>query len=224
MRIGVYHVASETDASAQGYACARLMVQSVRQFMPTIDVVHFTDLDSPPIKGVKHVRRKPSEPMALLRMRHHAGVEGDWLFVDTDVVFQAPVSGVFHKATWDIGVTTRNWAHLKAADGFTERMPYNMGVVFSRSPQFWAECYSRLRALDADEQQWMGDQIVFNDAIASARYAVKRLSGAKYNFPPEIPGTTPPPEQLQAEAAILHYKGAGRKTLLIDQPESRRCA
>lgn len=223
MRIGVYHVARDTEANQQAYACARLLVKSVKQIMPAVDVVQFTDETSPAMKGVSAVRRKPAEPMALLRLRHHAGVKGDWLFVDTDVIFQAPVTGVFKDATWDIGVTTRNWPHVKEAVGFADRMPYNMGVVFSRSPHFWAECYGRLKALEPAEQEWMGDQQVFCDALSDGRYHVKRLSGVRYNFPPDVPGRTKSPAQLEAEASILHYKGPERKPLLLQATEAK-CA
>jgi hypothetical protein len=221
--IGVYHVATDSLESEQGYACGRLMIKSARKFMPDVPVVHFTDMDSPVIKGASEVRRKPSEPMALLRMRHHAGVRGDWLFVDTDVIFQHSVRVVL-KSAYDIAVTTRNWPHVKDAEGFSSRMPYNMGVVFSRCPHFWAECYSRLRNEGDDVQEWMGDQEVFNDAIASGRYLIKRVSGATYNFPPPIPGDWTSPDKLAKHAHVLHYKGEKRKGLLLDTQESRRCA
>lgn len=228
MNIGFYHIDSQTPAADIGHECARLMVKSAKRTMPNVPVVHFTDLTSRAVKGVDAVRRKPSEPMALLRMRHHAGVKGDWLFVDTDVIFQKSVTALFKGATFDIGVTTRNWAHVKAAAGFTERMPYNMGVVFSRCPAFWSEVYLRLTQLSPAQQAWMGDQEVFCDVLAEPwrPYEVKRFKGTLYNFPPMLPEDVLDTDAIEAEASILHYKGARRKPLLLKRlrQEPRRCA
>jgi len=224
VRIGFYHVATRSEASELGYLCARKMVKSARKHMQAVEIVHFTDLTSPTVKGVTATRRKPSEPMALLRMRHHASVEGDWLFVDTDVLFQAPVTSTFKDAEWDIGVTTRNWPHLKAAEGFSDRMPYNMGVVFSRNHRFWMDCYTRLRDMDHSRQKWMGDQEAFCEAIASDRYAIKRFSGVRFNYPPVVPDKAKTADQLEEEASILHYKGPERKDMMLHRQEPRRCA
>lgn len=223
VKIGFYHVDRHNDESEQGYACARLMVKSAKKLMPSVPIVHFTDETSKSVKGVDVTKRKPAEPMALLRMRHHAGCKDRWVFVDTDVIFQQPVTAVFAAYDFEIAVTTRNWPHVKAAEGFSERMPYNMGVVFSRNAHFWAECYTRLRDLEPDEQDWMGDQVVFNDVIAEGRYLIRRISGATYNFPPDIPGKETPYADLLKQASILHYKGPERKRLLLT-PEQRLCA
>jgi hypothetical protein len=227
MNIGVYHIDAQTPDSEIGYLCAREMVKSAKARMPAVRIVHFTDLESPPIKGVDEVRRKPSEPMALLRMRHHAGVKGEWLFVDTDVIFQKPVHKVFRE-DFDIAVTTRNWPHLKVAVGFTERMPFNSGVMFSRCPAFWSEVYCRLRQSDRDLQEWMGDQEVICDLVTDpdTRYTFRHVKGSIYNFPPALPDDAVDSLALQADAAIVHYKGPRRKPLLLKRlkMESRVCA
>lgn len=224
MKVGFFHVDRESVASKQMHACARGLVRSVREAMPGVSVVHFTDLTSQAVKGVDAVRRKPAEPMALLRMRHHASVEGAWLFVDTDVLIQKDVARVFTKE-FDIALARRDWSHLKVAPGFSDRMPYNTGVVFSRCPRFWAEVYTRLRVLDLPQQEWMGDQEVICDLVTEdhPRYAVTFVSGAKYNFPPALPGVDA--ETQCREAAIVHYKGPDRKALMLARiAEARKCA
>lgn len=216
MNIGFFHIDTNTIAADQGYVCARALVKSVRKCMPDVPVIHFTDQTSPGVKGVDAVRRKPSEPMALLRMRHHAGVEGDWLFVDTDVILQHTVRRMFLK-TFDIAITTRNWSHLKAAAGFSARMPFNTGVVFSRCPRFWGEVYCRLRHLELAKQQWMGDQEVICDMIAddASPYVVAQVPGEKFNFPPRPDDYCDTYEALLADASIVHYKGSSRKAALM---------
>jgi hypothetical protein len=189
-------------------------------------VVQFTDMTTKPIKGVDAVRRKPSEPMGLLRMRHYAGVEGQGVFVDTDVLFQQPVKRVF-RSDFDIAVTRRDWTHVRAARGFSERMPFNTGVVFSRCPHFWGEVYTRMRVLEPEQQEWMGEQQTINDVAADThRYHVRKLPGAVFNFPPEIPGEQPSSRELYAHASIVHYKGPKRKPLMLEHIKNgfRHCA
>jgi hypothetical protein len=213
VKIGFIHVDLGGPEAELDYECASLMVRSARKQMPGIPIVQFTDLATKRVKHVYDVRRKPSEPMGLLRMRHCAGVEGHWLFVDTDVVFQQPVDQVF-KRTFEIAVTSRNWSHMKDATGFSDRMPFNTGVVFSKCPRFWGEVYTRLRSLDPDLQHFMGEQQLINEVALEGRYHVKTFSGETYNFPPLMPDTLSP-SKIQNRASILHYKGLERKQMMV---------
>jgi hypothetical protein len=225
VRIGFLHVDKHTESSEEAYLCARAMVASAREVMPYAHIVQFTDMTTKRMKGVDAVRRKPSEPMGLLRMRHCAGVDGKWLFVDTDVIFQKPVGPVF-KSEFDIAVTSRNWSHVKHAVGFSQRMPFNTGVVFSRCAHFWGEVYTRLRNLEPELQEFLGEQQIICEVAADTdRYRIKYLKGSIYNYPPEVPGLNPSSAEMEAAAAILHYKGEDRKALMLQRTMgARRCA
>lgn len=216
MNIGFFFV----DKGGNDADYARIMVRSAKKHMPWTRVVQFSDEKTGAVKGVDKVRRKPSEPMALLRMRHQASVEGDWLFVDTDVVFQRTVRPVFDEATWDVAMTSRDWHHLRAAAGFSHRMPFNTGVVFSRTHRFWVEVYRRLLMLPESLQEWMGDQEAIGDLVAENEemrwFRVKHLKGSVYNYPPDIQPKNSESERMTA-AAIVHYKGATRKPLLLER-------
>jgi len=193
------------------YILADVLIRSVRQTMPGVRVTQFTDEQSPGVYGVDAVLRKPKTRMAVLRMAHQASVEGDWLFVDTDVVIQRDVRPVFEEA-FDIAVSDRNWSHLPAAtDTFSAAMPHNIGVVFSRSPAFWQVVHDRLLVLPEELQSWMGDQVAACEVIRSGRFAVKLLAGMEYNYPPSNGD-----EAWRGRASILHYKGQ-RKPLLLQQ-------
>jgi hypothetical protein len=218
MTIGFLHVARPDANSELDAECARAMVRSAKKLMPFTPVVHFTDQTTKAIKGVDAVRRKPLEPMGLLRMRHCAGVNGHWLFVDTDIIFQQPVSQVFRRS-FDVAVTKRDWAHIKTATGFADKMPFNTGVVFSRCPSFWAEVYTRLRDLDEDLQEFMGEQQLICEIALEGRYHARQLSGTKYNFPPEKPDAISS-DKMQKMASIVHYKG-DRKRMMLG---ASRCA
>lgn len=214
MTIGFYLLDTGTLDSLCGYACARALVRSARAVMPGVPVIQFTDEESPSVCGIDEVVRMPRERMARLRMRHHGNVTGDWLFVDTDVLFQRDVRDVFDKG-FDLAVADREWDHVRPAAGFTARMPINMGVVFSRSPAFWAECHARLKELPKGKQRWMGDQEVFCEILAEDRYSVRHLPGAIYNFPPAIDADDDCISGLEQEAAIVHFKGPQRKPLML---------
>lgn len=213
MKIGFYLIDTKTLDSMCGYKCALALVASAKRCMPHVDVVHLTNESSPPVVGVDETIRFMNEPMARLRMRHHANLSGDWLFVDTDVLFQADVQRVFDDE-FDLAVTSRGWDHLRAAPGFTERMPTNMGVVFSRTSAFWAECLARVRELPKTQQQWMGDQEVFCELLEEGRYNVRHLPGSVYNFPPAVDDSEMSRE-LESVAAIVHFKGEQRKPMML---------
>lgn len=213
MTVGFFLVDADPIEAALGVVCATALIESVHRVMPGVPVVQFTDEETPAVPGVDTVARLPAAPMAVLRMRHHGQVKGEWLFVDSDVVVQRDVRGVFD-APFDIAVTTRNWAHLRPAAGFTERMPFNVGVVFSRSRQFWRDVTNRLLRASRSQQQWMGDQQAICDLIPTGRYRVAYLKGSRYNFPPALE-SDPETDLMQHKAAILHYKGPQRKALLV---------
>lgn len=218
MTVGFYLVDTHSLDSAMGVVCADALIRSVRASMPGVRVVQFTDHETAAVRGVDDVHRLAAEPMARLRMRHQAAVQGEWLFVDTDVLIQRDVRHVFDQP-FDVALTTRNWPHLKPAVGFSGRMPFNVGVVFSRCPAFWAEVYRRLGQRAADEQEWMGDQQTICDLVAAApTYAIAFLKGSRYNLPPAVENDRDGlSARMEAKASILHFKGAGRKALLLDR-------
>lgn len=188
--------------------------------MPGVAVVQFTDEHTAAVHGVDAVCRGESEQMALMRFRHQAAVTGDWLFLDTDVIVQRDVRKVFDK-TFDIAVTTRNWPHLRPVAGFSARMPFNAGVVFSRSSEFWAEAYRRLKHEVEQDKVFMGHQQVICDMVDSGQWEVHKLKGSRYNFPPYVDRRgnhdDHPSEAMEANANIVHYKGLKRKPLLLER-------
>ena len=216
MTVGFFLVDTGSVDGALGVVCAAALVRSVRASMPGVAVVQFTDEQTAAVAGVNEVRRLPAEPMARLRMRHHAQAKGEWLFVDSDVLIQRDVRKVF-AGPFDVALTTRNWKHLTPAEGFARRMPFNVGVVFSRTPGFWRAVYDRVLHMPEELQHWMGDQQAICDLVASGpKFTIAYLKGSKYNLPPALVDDADGLNQrLQAKASILHFKGLERKTLLL---------
>ncbi len=220
MTVGVFYVDIGTKESREVAVCAAACVRSVRRTMPGTDVVHLTDETTAPVAGAEAVNRVPAGPMALMRFEHQSRVVGDWLFIDSDVLFQRDVRAVFDRP-FDVAVTTRNWKHLKPAAGFTDRMPFNTGVVFSRAQAFWVEALDRLRILSPDAQAFMGHQEVICDMVADGRYHVAHLKGSHYNCPPAMRKADdfPLSARMVKKAAIVHYKGLGRKHAMLKRIE-----
>jgi hypothetical protein len=213
--VGFFLVDTGTVESSCGLVCAEGLVQSVHATMPGVPAVQLTDERTPAVPGVQAVRRLPTAPMAVLRLAHQAAVTGAWLFVDSDVVIQRDVRDVFHQQ-FDVALTTRNWPHLKLAAGFSERMPFNVGVVFSRSQAFWRDAEALVRQMPDDLQHWMGDQQAICDLVATGRFTLALLKGTRYNLPPAADADrTPATEKMERKAFIIHYKGVSRKTQML---------
>jgi hypothetical protein len=180
---------------------AKQMMESARAVMPHAKIHHLTDDKSPTIEGVDSTRVFYGDmPMAVRRMMHHSACQGEWLFVDADVIFQRDVSEVFD-SEFDIALTDREGCITNEAQ-FARSMPYNIGVVFSRSPAFWGTVVNYLQSLPLQQQEWMGDQLVVNALVREGihQFNIKTIPGAKYNYPPKS-------KDDGADASILHYKG-----------------
>ena len=211
MNVGFYLVQGPDPA---GYVLADIMLRSVRSAMPGVEVTQFTDLKSPAVYGVNHVLRKPKQPLAVLRSLHQACVEGEWLFLDTDVVVQRDVRAVFQEP-FDIAVADRRWQHLEATPEFTAQMPWNIGVIFSRAPTFWRAIHEALLRAPEQAQDFMGDQRAAGVLLQSGHWALLELPGMDFNYPPSGP------EDRAEQASIVHFKG-NRKDWMLQR--LRPCA
>jgi hypothetical protein len=85
---------------------------------------------------------------------------------------------------------------------FMRRMPYNMGAVFSRSPEFWQETLRRFMSYpEKFREEIISDQWALCETIKESAFKVKVLPGARYNLSPMDEN------QDLSYAAVVHYKG-----------------
>lgn len=203
MKIGVFYKYIDEN-STQHAQFAQQMLASVRACMPDVEVWHFTDANTPALKGFDCVNRITEDvPMAVCRMMHNASLHGDWMFIDPDIIVQKDVSHVFEDK-FDVALTDRVGTITYEAD-YAKVMPYNLGVSFSRAPAFWKRVLYHLRTLSPKLQQWEGDQLVICEMIkqrVASDFNVKILPGLTYNYPPRSAD-----DPRTADAAIVHYKG-----------------
>lgn len=196
---------------------AKLLVESVRRSMPHAKIHHLTDDRCPTLPGLDSTRVLAGNyPMAIRRMLHHARCDGEWLFVDSDIVIQKDVSDVFNEP-FDVALTDREGTITNEVK-FAEVMPHNIGVVFSRSPKFWETVAANVRRLAPQQQEWMGDQIIVNAMVKQGGHGfnIKTIPGSVYNYPPKSAT-----DDL-SNAAIVHYKGNRKQWLLEKDAAEQR--
>ena len=196
----------------QHFLHATNLVAAVRQTMPEVPIVQFTDPLTPAVEGVDRRVVLPDGPMLERRLEHYAACEGEWLFLDTDTHVARDVRAVFDDPVFDVALVDRQWPHLPQGDQVLWTMPFNTGVVWSRQSAFWTTVLHHWRQYpDPERADWMSEQRAVYDTVRTGHYRVKILPGMCYNYPPIGP------EDAPATAAILHYKGPQRKQWLTDR-------
>lgn len=199
------------------YILADILVRSVRAAMPDVEIVQFSDETSPQVPDTARIIRKPHGKMLERRMEHYASSEGEWLLVDTDCVVQCDVRAVFDDPGFDVAIADREWSLVKDHHKYTKTMPYNTGVVFTRTPAFYARALEIWRTYPDDKKaQWYSEQWAVADAAAEARFRVKVLPGMVYNRPPATL------QEDVSNASILHYKGDERKRWMLQRYAQKR--
>jgi hypothetical protein len=199
-----------TADDPRGYVAAMALTESIRTTMPGVEVVQLTDATSPPALGIDAVRRGGGHRQfsRFIAESYADCGPGDWLFIDTDAIVQRDVRDVFLEE-FDIAVAGRDGTYLPGEEDsdFMAAMPYNAGVVFSRSPAAWHAVAARVAQMSDVDQAWLGCQRALCELIREGAIRAHVLP-ASYNYPPR--SADDPIE----EKAIVHYKGPWRKALL----------
>lgn len=177
---------------------APAMVRSVRR-VHSCHIVQMSDLKTPEVPGVDEVVRLPFRiPLMLYRLKHLASFPHDeMLILDADVVAKAHD---ILSEDWDVALTKRP---MEEAFG----MPYNTGVMISRSRTFWVEALEWLNDAPKTLHDWYGDQTAVARIAATGRHRIKELSCAEFNWSPNSRRDT-------SDARFWHYKGLTRKKWL----------
>ena len=193
MRVGFF-----VQGDGVHWDVAKTLLSSCRKAMPDVEIVQLTDGKTPAHEGVSVVRMAGDMPMAVRRMSLQGMLSGDWLFIDTDCVIRKDVRHVFDDKDFGVALTDRVGS-LVGEGPYGKKMPYNIGVVFSRDPSFWGEVVKNLVELPAKAQEWEGDQWVVAEMVR-AGWPVKVIPGRIYNFTPELG------HESVDHASIVHFK------------------
>ena len=202
MKIGFYSTGKGSHVDM-----AKGMIASVKRHMPDIPLFHLTDGDTEALG--EPIRLAEPKPLALNRITHYSRLIGDWLLVDTDIIFNRDVREVFNQP-FDVAFAERD-----EKNDYCTAMPYNLGVVFSRNWQFWADIVPAVQGLPPKLQEWEGGQ------LASGWYATRDWCPykilklpAEYNYCPKSK------DEDVSGKAIVHYKGRRPKRWLQEQTQS----
>lgn len=204
-------------------ALPQIMVRSVRLAMPQARIVQFTDERTPAVAGIDTLIRRPvsDEVLMVARLDHLAHFEHhEAVFLDTDIIVRRDLGEVFG-LPFDVALTRRYGELTVAADdpfrrhfssgNLIDYMPYNAGVMFSRTQDFWVDCLKACTDMHPNFHRWYGDQMALKAVADRNYYAVFELAEGRLNYAPEHARDWPD------EALILHYKG-GRKAWMKDYP------
>lgn len=184
---------------------ARLMVDSVRRYLPDTRIVQMSDEATDAI--VDEVVRRPYDGrMMTFRLDHLASFPHEsMLILDDDCILKGDITDVFRK-TWDIALTMRTGPVYYDGVNMTESCPYNTGVMFSRSNEFWEKCAQLCRRFPDNFQRWWGDQMAVGLAARRGHWLVHELDVRRYNWTPESPAD-------ESDALVWHYKGQRKSWL-----------
>lgn len=204
MKIGFFLMGN----APEHYKIAKLMIESARLLMPNANIFQLTDGQSEAI--ARPIRLPGDMPMGVRRVLLYNKCEGDWLFIDSDIIFNKDVRDVFRDirgvptSDFDLAVTDRIGTSMEGTE-YADAMPYNFGVIFSRNTRVWREIYNNLIQLSPKQQEWEGEQLMLAELVkrnqGGKEYNIKILPGKVYNYPPEKKG------EDTSHAAIVHFKG-----------------
>ena len=189
----------------------KIMLASIRRVMPHALTLQMTDEHTAALADVDEVRRLPYDGEFLMtyRLRHMAELSyGEYLFLDTDVVVLQDVSGIFD-LPFDVALP-RCERPVLAPDGtdISQTMPYNFGVLFSRSPLFWEQAHEVCKTFTPDVQKCWGDQLAVKLVVDTDEFDVLELPGDTFNFTPDNA------QEDLGPRAIVHYKGKRKHWML----------
>lgn len=195
-----------------------MMVQSVLNTMPGVEIVQMTDNITPQIKGVSNVVRKRFDGnLMTFRMAHLADLKGNWITLDTDVIVQRDLSHVFNE-NFDVALTKRYGKILNHEKiDIVALMPYNTGVMFSKNASFWKGAYKTLLSMPESAHKWWGDQLSVRVAAESGKFNILELPCDTYNYSPK--------EKNDYRAcAVLHFKGNRKDWILNGDYDLQRAS
>jgi hypothetical protein len=172
------------------------------------ELVQMTDERTPAVPGADAVVRLPwdGERLMTYRLQHLAALAEPALIVDTDVMFLRDVRDVWERE-FDVALTRRTGpAPDPNGVDLAEVMPYNTGVMFSRSQAFWQRCHELCLGFPPEVQRWYGDQYAVR--FAAPEFKVLELAVDPYNYSPSSP------DEDVSQKYVVHYKGARKEWML----------
>ena len=189
MKVAFMHVGEDPKHALK-------MLDSVRYYMDC-EILHLSNQETPEIAGTTTVRMSQGEMgMTVFKLHLLESLTGDVLVLDTDVKVQADLGPVFG-LPFDVALTWRD-GPIMTEDGYdaAKLMPWNTGVVFTRTREFWRACQAWPEGKDIG---WYSDQVAV--AAVAPDFNVLRLHCENFNYTPKHR------EENTSKRLVVHYKG-----------------
>jgi len=203
--------------------CARITIDSATACMDGVQVTQLSDPETAAVAGVNEVVRTTSkiDHLMFTRVRMYDAVirniRHDTVLVDSDVVIQKDLTGVF--GDWDVALTVRD-----DSNPLFDVMPFNEGVIFCRPTEgarrFWNGIVNIYTQLPDYLRPWSGGQLSLGIAcgeqlrsensnlITIEGIKIKLLPHSLFNYTPEHD------DEDLSDKYIVHYKGTRKKWML----------
>ncbi len=212
MRVAFLHTESIGENPMLQRDVARKMVASVRKACSDPHIIQMTDMETPGVDGVDEMRRLDIRTPYLMiyKLRHLTRLDGEALVLDTDIIVLKDPAKVF-TLPFDMAFTKRDKKIISSSTGYKLEdpdMPYNVGVVFSRSQQFWEDALTVCERLDDRHKAWFGDQIAVDAIIETRKYNIALLPCFSWNYTPQEE------DENMTGRNILHFKGRRKEWML----------
>jgi hypothetical protein len=188
---------------------AKIMVNSVRKYMPDSYIVQISDMNANMISGVNAISRgnfvyKESEyPRVWLEMLYgiskHRSMDPGWItYCDADMVFCGDIRELLEE-DYDIAICKRP---IDDGTSLTYRIyhPYNVGFMVIKSRKFLKTCLEAINMF-FEKCHLSTGQHVIGLVVNSGEFKVKILDGEIYNKTPDNL------DDYDEKVKIWHFKG-----------------
>lgn len=191
---------------------AEVMTASVRKHMPTAELIHVVENGGKKLAcfdSVIHINPDGDFVDQLLRVM--SSIDGNVISLDYDIIVQDDLTPIFDQP-FDVAFTKRPEVDKTVAKSL--QASYNMGVIFSRSPEFWKYAKA-IYDVQPDRDGWLRSQSLVSQIALylSDRFKMIELPGEVYNYSPMMR------EEDVSMRKIVHYKGKRKYWML---PENER--
>ncbi len=206
----------------------QMLVDSIRKFNPSAEIIYCTDVHSPKINGVTHRLEFAGNPNEIMTFRlksfADSKIKEPAIYLDTDMLCLKPFNPGKFLDNKDLCVCERSFGkdHLfnvnfrglnyleYAQKSLGEVYPYLACATIAKNSTIWQELSDICNVLSEKFRIWYGDQ-------EALKIIVKTKLNMQLGFIPEHTfACLPEHKHYVSQAIFLHFKGAARKKLLLE--------
>ncbi len=206
---------------------AEMMVQSIKNIMPTSEVIQCTNDKSYLLPNIDHAFIKSGNIQNLMTYRLEVFanllLNEPAVYLDTDILVRKIINAEELLSGGEIAICRRTFnkdsefnanfrgMNLMCYKNMTldQVYPYLASFNVTRSYKFWQDCHENLLELDKKFHYWYGDQEAIRNVINTKKYSCKYIEESDVSCLPEYLNVFPDP-------TAIHFKGIGRKEIMSE--------